>query len=213
MRPKTDHWTIVVAGGWNVRVFSPEWVGRNLIPEKPLNVEVPLVSPVQQLRFIAGGVVLIPGEDRLIVGVQEPSIANMAKAEAIALRAVELLSHTPMGAVGVNFGFETLTPTDQLTRLFRVADISALSGFGATVLQTKVVRRLAVDGETLNITHTLADGAIEVHMNFHRDASSAEEVSSALSGCSERSLGIATRLLSDVYGVAVEQEAANGEAH
>lgn len=30
MKPKLETWTIVVAGGWNVRIFSPEWVGKQL---------------------------------------------------------------------------------------------------------------------------------------------------------------------------------------
>lgn len=206
MKAKPETWTVVLAGGWNVRVFSPDWVGRHLIAEKPLNLEVPLAAPIQHLKFTGGGLVLIPADDRLIVGVQEATLQAMRKAEDVAKKAAAMLPHTPTAAVGVNLGFEDENPSARLTEVFRVSDLSALSSFGCEVSQTTIVRRLLVEGAVVNLTHTFVDGKVQVHFNFHHDATSADQIATVLTARTEACFAIATRLLSEVYDSTIESE-------
>ena len=207
MKAKPETWTIVVAGGWNVRVFSPDWVGRNLTDHRPLNIEVPLGPPVNMIRFIVGGLTVIPAEDRLIVGVQDPTIEMLEKAEAVALKAVTLLPHTPIGAVGINFGFEETSPSGKLLALFRMADMGDLSSFGCDIKQTTVARSLVVQNATLNVTHasSAADGRVETHLNFHHEAPSAGAAMELLKGRARQCFELGKNFLTQVYDCTLDE--------
>jgi hypothetical protein len=207
MKAKPDKWTVVVAGSWNVRVFSPDWIGKNLTEERPISVEVSLSQPANLMRFIVGGLTIVPVEDRLIVGVQDPTIALMAKAEAVALKAVKLLPHTPIAAVGLNFGFEDEALNEKLSRLFRIADMGDLSDFDCDIKQTTIARTLTVHGETLNVNHTAShgDGRVEVHLNFHQEITSTEAATQVLQGRAKKCYDLAIRFLEHVYHCTIDE--------
>lgn len=207
MKAKPETWTIVVAGGWNVRVFSPDWVGKNLTDERPINIEVPLAPPVNVVRFIVGGIAIIPAEDRLIIGISEPTIALMEKAEAVAHKAVKLLPHTPIGAVGINFGFEESAPNEKLLNLFRVADLGDLSAFGCDIKQTTIARSLSVQDSVLNVNHTAssADGRVEVHLNFHHEAPSAGAAMELLQGRARKCFELSKNFFERVYDCTLDE--------
>jgi hypothetical protein len=205
MKPKPETWTVVVAGAWNTRLFSPEWVGKHLLADQPMSIEVPFAGPVSHLKLTAGGVVLIPTEDRLVVGVQEATLAAMQKAEDVARKAVVLLAHTPTAAVGINFGFEDQSPSAGLTEIFRMSDAKRLSGFGCAVKQTSISRRIEIDGRALNITHALVDTGVQIHVNFHFDAATADVAVNVLQGQAESCLLLARKFLSSVYDVKIKE--------
>ena len=89
----------------------------NVFPGGQLNVEVNMGSGPTSRRYIHDGLVLIPRDDRLIVGVQTASLAFLQRAEEVGSRILQLLPHTPMTACGVNASYESQTPGD-LARLF-----------------------------------------------------------------------------------------------
>lgn len=199
MHPSAETWTIVVAGAWNVRVFSPDWVAQHLTPDVQLTLEVPVSPALGNLRIVAGKIVLIPGDDRLIVGVQEPTLEVMKSVEALVCRVLTMLQHTPVSAIGVNFGFEDDHPSSEITELFSLPDLASLSDFGCNVREATIGRSIQVDGMMLNLRHTLVAGIYRVHFNFHHDAKSAAGAAELLTGRSERCLSVARNLMSAVY--------------
>ena len=205
MKPKLDAWTIVITGAWNVRVFSAEWVGKQLFDSKPMTIEVPVGPSMGPVRYTGEGLTLIPADDRLIFGVQASSIASLQKAEALARKALGLLPHTPITAFGVNLAFEDAAPGRLFRQLFVLNDLDQLSAFGAKIIRTNVVRTLEIGGRTVNVTHALAeDGRGEVHLNFHQDAPSAAAAAALLEGRALGSLEVSRKLMTDVYECTLE---------
>lgn len=202
MKAKPETWTVVVAGGWNVRIFSPEWVAKHLMKDTPVSVEIALAAPIQ-LKFSADGLVLIPADDRLIAGVQEATVDAMDRAEEVVVRALELLPYTPTAAFGVNFGFEDELPGPQITELFRLSDLPNLSEFGCAIKQSSVTHRLDVNGKVLNVTHSLVDGIAQLHLNFHHDSPGAAPA--ALRGSVRDCFALATTFMSSVYALKVDE--------
>lgn len=211
MVPKLDTWTIVIIGGWNPKIFRPDWVGKELFDRKTIAVEVSLAPGTSIVRFSSpeDGLLLIPSEDRLIVGIRKGDDEVVAKAEGLARKALELLPHTPVGAVGVNFGFVEPNPAPALTSLFSFADLDGLSKTGCEVKRSSITRNLVLQGTTLNVTHTLVEGQVEIHLNFHRDSATATQAVEHLTEKAVAFLQLGTKFLKDVYGC--EMENANEE--
>ena len=42
MKPVFNTWTVVVVGRWNVSIFNPDWLGKNLFDNKELLVDFPM---------------------------------------------------------------------------------------------------------------------------------------------------------------------------
>lgn len=205
MKPKLENWTIVLAGAWNVRVFSPEWVGRRLLDGRPMSIEVPIGPAPLHFRYTADGLNLLPSSDRLIIGVHKADLVSLQKAEATAKKALELLPHTPISALGINLGFDDQEPNEHLRALFRMPDLDPLSGFGCKVKRTAIERSLEVEGTILNVTHLLdAEGRAEVLFNFHHDATTAEIAGNLLDDRAEKCLKLARDFMSKVYECSLE---------
>ncbi len=206
MVPKLDTWTIVVVGGWNPKIFRPDWVGKQLFDRKTIVVEVPLAPGMSVVRFNSqeDGVLLIPSDDRLVVGIRKADEDVVARAEGLARKALELLPHTPVGAVGVNFGFVETNPTAALTSLFTFSDLDGLSRAYGEVKKSSITRSLILDGTTLNVTHSLIEGQVEIHLNFHRESATSIDAVEALTGKAATFLRMGTKFLKDVYGCEME---------
>jgi hypothetical protein len=207
MRAKVETWTIVLSGAWNYRLFTPEWVGRELLEgrQQQMTVEVPL-SPGVGLKYGADGLVLIPSETRLIFGVEEADVALMSRAEALAKKTLTLLPHTPVGGFGINFGFEEEEPGEKLRALFNTSDLDALSVFGAEVRSSAVTRALQVRGVGVNTAFGLEAGRATLNLNFHHDTPSARAASEALGERVETCYRITKDLLNQVYECSLEAD-------
>jgi hypothetical protein len=206
MKPKLDTWTIVIVGAWNVHVFSPEWVGKQLLDGKPMTIEVPVGPSGVKVRYSAEGLNLVPSGDRLIVGVQKADEHLIERAETAARNVLRLLPHTPVTAFGVNFGFHHAEPSDQLLGLFKLNDLDALSAFGCTIKRSNVVRSLEIAGAVVNGTHSLdSDGHAETDLNFHHDVPSADFAEKQLEGRARKCLDLARKLLTSVYNCNLEE--------
>ncbi len=206
MKPKLDAWTIVVAGAWNVRVFSPEWVGKKLFDGKSMTIEVPVGPSIATVRYTVEGISLLPVEDRLIMGILGPDLPSCQRAEGATRRVLGLLPHTPVTALGVNFGFEDPEPGDPIRSLFMLNDLDPLSNFGCKIKRSSIVRTLETDEGSVNVTHALdGDGRADIHFNFHHDVVSADEAERLLEGRTVRALMLAQKFMTKVYDCTLEE--------
>lgn len=99
-----DNFTIVVVGNWNVSIFSPEWVGRNIFENKAITLEFEIGSGLQR-RLSVDDVIIIPSSSSLMVTSNKVDDITLKRMENVACKILELLNHTPVRAVGVNFGY------------------------------------------------------------------------------------------------------------
>lgn len=96
---------IVAPGNWNPSVFNPGWIGKYLDeflePGKrnQIDLGVDLTNIAFSLSF--SGLTLAPTDNVLTIGVEEE--ANVESAIKLFVKIANLLPHTTLKGVGVNF--------------------------------------------------------------------------------------------------------------
>lgn len=194
---------LVILGAWNPAIFQPGWIARWLFSyPKGQDVTVATVAasgPELTLLTYLDNVGVGVSDQRLMIYANANSPTVFELAERVAVKCLGALSHTPVGAYGVNFSFaEPRATSDVLDRL-RAKD-------GVTD-RFKVTReRIAstipwMDESQLNFTRFYEGEAAGFEFNFHFPKISADTAASQLNGTLARHLGYAMDLLEQLYGL------------
>jgi hypothetical protein len=210
MKIDYTQWTIVVIGLWNRHIFSPKWVADNLFQVAQVETQLIIGPTSTPFRYSVGNVTLVPAGDRLIVGAKVNTDEALTLAESIGTKALGLLSHTPVSAVGVNFGFTEETPPPEFVALFQISDATKLADAGCEIVGTEILRKLNKNDSVLNVKLVHEKTTVRIHMNFHYDVASASDAAEQLKGKLVPNRNTSLELLSQVYGLNVEEEVQNG---
>lgn len=149
------------------------------------NVEAQLaVSPlVTNVRYQTEELLVIPQQDRLVIGARNAEEATLLEMERCSKTALELLGHTPIRALGVNFGFIESEPPVDMLKTFDLADAGALSDAGYQVRATDIIRSIDIDSTILKIKMSLRDdGAVHFHFNFTNQVATSQQAADLLQG-------------------------------
>ena len=208
MTPQVDSWTIVLPGSWNPAIFQPRWIIGHLTQTQEVGVEVAFGETLGPARFRFDGIHLRADAGRLILGVDVPSDASLAKIEGIAIRTLKDLPHTPIRGAGINFGFLEEDPSPELVELFQFTDTNRLADAAFIARASSLKRNLHFDdNRQLNLTLELrSDGALIVAVNFHGEISTSEE---AIPYLEDHVVELKNRtlvLLEDAYKLVLTQE-------
>lgn len=195
----------MIVGDWNIRILTPQWVAYNLFEGQEIQVEALLRPGVQRLRYNIDNIVILPGDDRLIIGARATDDEVLQRAEQTARKVLEILPHTPIRACGVNFGFVEEVPGATLISLFELSDLGRLSDFECRALGTEIIRNLKIEEGTLKLKHSFSDGKVSINLNFHYEATSPEEARAQLDGRALSCRELAYRLLSEVYELVLDE--------
>lgn len=209
MKPVSDRWSIVVAGAWNVRLFTPEWLSQNVLESKNLNIEMGIGAGIQAWRFLTEDSIFIPGDDKVILGVRSADIEVLKKSEPYARKLLELLPHTPIAGIGINFGFTCETPSDKLTQLFNLSDVQNLSKLGYQINDCTIARSLKIQNSAQNMNAKLAlnNGVVQLDFNHHFAAKSAGEAKEFLVGTRvEEAFKRTIKFLADMYELDIDKD-------
>lgn len=200
MRPLADKWSVVLIGRWNVSIFNPAWLTQELFGVPEIQMEFATL-PGLPPRFISGDVKLIPRNSMLVVAAATPTAAAMASVERIASRTLELLSHTPVNAVGINFAFEETAPEPGLFDRFPDPCGARLADQGFAINQHVYTWRLNREGQTLNLNATVRPDNVAFDFNFHSDTADTRAARAAIDGRVAGHLDVARRVLAATFGV------------
>jgi len=203
MKPAPAHWTIVILGRWNVSIFNPDWLGKNLFDNKELFVEVPM-EPGLPMRFTGDNVLLIPHSDRVILGAKETTNDNLTHMEKLATKLVDILPHTPIGAVGVNFGYDVRPIPEKIREAFRNPHAKEFTEHELTVPSKSFKWSCKYHGETVNMSFDFDNDKLLVKSNFHSDAHTAAQVIDALKGKVLSKREFTETILKDIYELELE---------
>ena len=167
---------LVIVGGWNRHILTPNWIQRYLLPgdQEELTVEIQgqfsqdlnpqFVSP----RISSKEVRILLQGNRLNFSPVKNEDKNFDRIQELALQLADYLPHTPVSGYGVNFLF-TEDPTEHLIDLIRPNDLEEIAKFGTVLIGEEYTRRLVLNERTLNFTVGFKDGKITLSFNFHFD--------------------------------------------
>lgn len=200
-----DNFTIVVLGRWNVSIFSPAWVGKNVFGQKTITLEVG-IEPELPRRLTSDDVVVIPTSSRLMV---TPNIINdttLKRMEDVVCKILELLSHTPVSGVGVNFGFIVKPLTDSFSNIPTLL-AEKLASEGLTIESNEVKWTIGYERERksiLNLSVQIDKDEALIKFNFHSDT---ENTGKAIESIKDKVIVYRDKALSvldKVFGVTSE---------
>ena len=141
LSPKTDEWTIVVLGNWNVSIFNPDWLTKNVFNDQQLKIEVPLTYGLP-LRIKGDNILFLPSNEKIIIGLTKIEPAQINRLEEITIKILNLLPHTPIYKIGMNFGFETTGTDEGILRHFPLPDMNAFSDNNLLLKKKKIPLQL-----------------------------------------------------------------------
>lgn len=205
MKAIQDAWNVVLAGNWNLAIFSPKWLSKNLFGSESITIEFPLV-PGLPPRFTAEGVTILPSTDRVMVAPKTLTDEALKRMEDMACKLLNLLPHTPINALGVNLGFLEKEPSEALLQRFVDRDEALLADAGFEILIRTFSRRLVSQGQQLNLSMIIEPKEVKFDLNFHTDVQNAEQAQKSLEDKVLKHRATALQLLERVYGLTLEDE-------
>lgn len=183
MVPNLSDWTVVMVGKWNPAIFSPDWVAHNLLHVENVEAQLAVGPLASNVRYQTEALLVIPQQDRLVIGARNTEEATLLEVERCSKTALELLGHTPIRALGVNFGFIESEPPVDILKTFDLADAGALSDAGYQVRATDIIRSIYIDSTILKLRISLSDeGAVHFHFNFTSQVATSQQAAELLQG-------------------------------
>lgn len=177
MHPKAGSFSIVLLGSWNPSIFHQGWIINNLVKAGTENVTIayPLDDPTAPRKISFEEISLFPGRKQILLQPDEASLLGLQKCAKLLSKIVALLSHTPLGACGINLTFEE---ENQLVKIYDALNLSDSQNIDAELYTSEnitISRSLRLtDGNSLNTAVSTADGRGQVRFNFHYELNSAQ---------------------------------------
>lgn len=198
-----DQVTVVIAGAWDSRIFSPAWIAKHLaLSENPeIGVSFPVSSLPLPLRYEFDGITLQVAQDKMVILASE---SKFGTAEKICERVLIALPHTPIAAVGVNFQFAEDDPSDKLLKAFPSEDTNDISDAGFSIRSTTIKRSTVLTksgvAHAVNISLSQTeDDTVVFDFNFHKDTTSTEMAGSHVREIIQVYFDEAKRFMEAVY--------------
>lgn len=162
---------IVFIGGFNPNIIQPMWLSKHDVVEEkqePFKVEiqVDMDSKSKRMRFDLDGFNWQVSEDRIQIA-SDKAISPVP----MCIRLFELLPHTPIRAVGMNFRFlcDRKSWTQPIPAVPSSESIVEL--LGDSVSSSLMSHTKRKDGTLINLTMSFTEAEAEIGVNIHRGVS------------------------------------------
>lgn len=206
----TEAFNIVVLGTWNPAVFSPEWAKENLADDKTKEVVLSIAMPpgivpnrltVDDVNVYVSPASLSIDYINYVAGRLDSSFNKLSLIS-------DLLKHTPVSAVGINFRFTgNITENAELLNLFSLSDAAKINSTEFQLSETVIRRSFKLeDNTTLNLTIENKSEELRFEFNFHSEIKSLADLKAKISiekAVSYQNQSI--KFLSDVYDITLEE--------
>jgi len=198
--------TLVVSGAWNPAIFQPGWIASNLLGvpkgEKIQVAECARPDEDGQLKIISffGDMGVSSSRQRLEVFLNSDADGIAAKGEDLVVKVLEVLPHTPIQALGINFLFVEEDPSGEL-----IDKLKTMEGLEARyqIKQQNYASTLFIDENTdFNFFRTINEGDVRFSLNFH--ALAEDNRFQDVKGVIARRLKYSLDFLQDCYGLEIE---------
>lgn len=194
---------VVLVAEFNPAIFQTPWIAKHLFGktegEEMAVTEILIQNGplLIQLTFLEG-VALNVAPNRTEIFVLDAEPETLARAEAVLLKMLEVLPHTPLAAVGCNLSYVDDDPDTTIADLFTTPE-----GFEAEgVLNTRQsgVQLQLESGQLLNFVRVLGPKEVRYSFNYHRAESDAERYKEFVPGMLSKAQKDSQTLLRSLYG-------------
>lgn len=159
---------IVLVGGWNRNIITPQWVASSLANVDEAGFQLAIDDPTFPFRILFDDYVLTVRADRLQLHSHIVTADRFNGAASLAHDLLELLPHTPISALGINFAWQEPDPPPELLPLFILNDTTAIADEGRSVTETAIKRSFPWKDGVLTFTIVLKpQGHVVADFNFH----------------------------------------------
>lgn len=197
-----DRCSIVIVGTWNLAIFSPDWVGKRLFPDEPeFEFGFNFTAEAGAVTFYKmSNVVLVASAGRLGFKPLKNEDAAFNAVEESAKTVLNHLPETPIGACGINFGFDA-TDASLVAQVLPLVDAGAISKAQASVSSTRITRGIEYAGGRFNFTveHETGKPALRLDFNHHFSVGSGQEAHKALDGNTIKCRNASRSFLDAIY--------------
>jgi hypothetical protein len=210
-----DTFSIVIVGRWNPSIFSPQWVKANLCAEADSEVTLAIsISDIESPNLIQfEGIRLFPSNRRIEIKPVVQSAVNMTKCARVAAQILELLPHTPVTALGINFSFEEQQAPDLITSLITFGDAANINADTYQLQAFSTQRSFRRNGNfDLNLSNHSKDRRTWIDFNYHGNTTSATDARTRLiDNQPEQLLSESIGFIENVYNMHIDQEEPDAE--
>ena len=208
--PDTEAFNLVVLGAWNPAVFSPEWAKENLADDKTKEVVLSIAMPAGVIpnRLTIDDVNLYVSPASLIIDYISYSASKLESSFSKLSQICDLLKHTPVSAVGINFRYVgNISENAELLNLFSFSDAAKINSSEFQLYETVIRRSFKLqDTTTLNLTIESKSDQLRFEFNYHSEIKNLAELNAKMSVekanlYKEHSI----KFLADVYEITLEE--------
>ncbi len=208
MKISPDRCTVVIAGAWNVAIFNPGFVAKNIFGGQEAPQPEMIIGPEGTSGQYTGSQFTFGVQKSKIIWrplSTEPEVLQRVEGAAGGL--LEVLSATPIVGIGFNYGFDVDEPTERLQRVLDLSDMAVIEESGEVSSLVMIKRSFSGDRVRINFSITCeANGPVKLDFNFHREVADAIDAKGCLLGSVTKYRDRAIQLLGDWYGLTLEAE-------
>lgn len=204
-----DAFNIVIVGAWNPAIFSPEWSKQNLADKQEQDVllAIPMHIVMGTPRLTVDNTNIYPSPQSLTLDCTQYNEEGIGGCVSKLKKIAELLPHTPVSAVGVNFRFIGVpAETDRIAELFSFSDAARIDAETYKLSATQIRRTYMLStANYLNLSIDSIADQLRIEFNFHSDVRKLADVSEKTT--LERVIGLknqANDFLATVYELELE---------
>lgn len=156
--PKCPH--VVIMGAWNPKIFTPFWLRSQGITESE-EVELELTFGAADYKFLMkfDGMILSISDTHLVLRLAEWNQEKLVSLEAVALKILDRLRHTPLKAVGANFDFGIEEPSTTILNLFKIPSQLPLNKLEYLTSSLEISHTFAIPEIAADVTLRLHDNS------------------------------------------------------
>ncbi|MFH2067097.1 MAG: hypothetical protein ABIK15_17995 [Pseudomonadota bacterium] len=170
MQAVAENKLIVILGGWNIQIFTKEWIGKFLLPEEELELELSL--DFEYSRRISSKKIRIEVFQNRLSFIQRDTDDETAKQiREISAKLADYLPHTPVGAFGINYNFKG-EKQEIKNELLTVNDSKVLEEKLGKISKTEYTHQFITEGRVLNLKTLRGDNEVSLSFNYHFNISS-----------------------------------------
>lgn len=184
MRPVEESFSIVIVGSWNHRIFSENWVAEHLAENAGSKVSLafPIGDPNAPNRLEFEEILMFASPGNVRLTPRSQTLAGLNHCQAVAIKILQTLSHTPVSAFGINFRFQQEEGVEAIWEKVGAAPLlEDKPDLGMALTGIAITKQFEVS-ERAQLNHKISspiDGAATFDFNYHHgneDASSVLDV-------------------------------------